>query len=387
MDPTDYKTLEIREFIGRHADTLRGDYADIAYDILYLLDTEGGVSSISTEHIKGDPARWKIHSEPQFEKLAMVTVRQHCIDTADRIVQLVDDSGLMRPIALIAALSHDIGKIPRLYNRDLGISHKRAHAASSAKVLTALLLPGRLPEREAELILSAVNRHHNPEDSGHLLDILKRADALARFDEGADFQSAKETVAQQTEPKPIRRSKRNDEYIPRPIDRKLLPFWNIPEYLRILAEHVNAPTHDYVESFSTKQGICYFYPKILFAALHDLCTNHRSIIADIWSASEQRQSDAASFVAGELLAAGAIATDLIPPGRTGGMFWINFKGRVVPSRTHYLVPIRATYLTSDLDLLERRKKWRLSARISYVTPVKPSVNVLREGGSHEDESE
>lgn len=382
MDPTDFKTLEIREFIGRHAATLRGDYDDVAYDILYLLDTEGGVSSINTGHIKGDPDKWKRYSKPQFEKLAQVSVREHSLDTADRIAQLVDSSGLMRPIALLAALGHDIGKIPRFYKRSLGITDVRAHAASSAKAITPLLLD-RLPQSEVSLILSAIHNHHSPEETGWLLDVLKRADSLARIDERADFPSAKESVANPTEPKPIRRNGSNDPYIPRPINRAKLPFWDVAEYLRILSDHVNSPQHDYVEAFSMPTGLCYFYTSVLFTALRDLCANHGSVIAEIWAANEQQQRDAANFVAEELLAAGAIVTTLIPTGRTGGQFWINFKNQVAPSRTHYLVPVKATFLTSDLSLLEARKRWRLSARITHVNPVRSS----KEGGLHENDRE
>lgn len=136
-----------------------------------------------------------------YEILRNINLADHSINVAENIIKLIENDendeiykNTMLPIAVIAALAHDIGKIPEYYT---GIYNKLTHQLISAKILEEFIdgysqsLKKTLDQGIIEIMVEAVKNHHaflTPAAATEsrfrkIIDYLKKADSKARTQE------------------------------------------------------------------------------------------------------------------------------------------------------------------------------------------------------------
>lgn len=160
----------------------------VCEQILKLLDQEGKCPSVVDLH--GDvEGNW---DENTYRLLAQTTLLDHSLNVAEQVVQILSDNKAWHviPDTMVAALSHDIGKLPSMrgYLYSLG-----EHPLAAGRPLAGIAGFNELPKKDE--ILRAVRLHHKMAQ-GLLGKTLKKADQLARQKE------LEETVLQE-EPKEV----------------------------------------------------------------------------------------------------------------------------------------------------------------------------------------
>ena len=122
----------------------------VAEGILDILDREGDCPSVVNTHGEIEASM----ETGAYNRLARVTLREHAFDTAKEMLRLVDP-GPMTPMAIIAALGHDLGKIPayRQHLYSLG-----DHPVISVTILDKIPGFSEMPNRGD--IITAIRDHH-----------------------------------------------------------------------------------------------------------------------------------------------------------------------------------------------------------------------------------
>ncbi|MHB8788506.1 MAG: HD domain-containing protein [Desulfobulbaceae bacterium] len=254
--------------------------------ILELLDREGTCSSVVNlaNDVEG---RWDPNT---YNTLARTNLLDHSLNVAEEVVRLLTmaDACHVIPDTMVAALGHDLGKLPseKSFLYSMG-----EHPLASAKRL--LEVPGFDPLPKKEEILRAVKLHHKTMD-GLLGKTLKMADQLARqkeLDTGKRLADSPEPANPQDTPKqpeptqlspPPRsipaaeiaasRQARADIYGEEPVSEKTsevpnlinISGWFDPEsFLNDLKPYINRVEGRHFMAFSMPDGHVYFQTKVL----------------------------------------------------------------------------------------------------------------------------
>ena len=165
---------EIQEFCKKYmVQTIRGQALNVITKLLHVLDEEGTCPSV----VQGDD-----ETPEEYRSLGGVTLAEHSLNVARKAFDMLNsERRIIRNSTanvLIAALGHDIGKIP-------GLAHKQipGHTFSTMSFLRPLLASLGSGER----ILEAVRLLHVPdkdrkegEKDLSILQILVQADIEAR---------------------------------------------------------------------------------------------------------------------------------------------------------------------------------------------------------------
>lgn len=171
-----------------------GAVRKVLTNLLTLLDAEGSVSSV----VSGQNETESKIPKNTYEMLAQVSLVEHTINVAEEIIKLAP-YGPILPQAIIAALGHDLGKIPKYRNRYYALGD---HPFISVTVFESIQSFKELVY--AEDILKAVRDHHiKPKEQ--LGEVLKEADQRARRRELSEVQkkvmlTADENTLKQSEP-------------------------------------------------------------------------------------------------------------------------------------------------------------------------------------------
>ncbi len=148
--------------------------------ILEIMDREGGCPSVVKAHGEAE----SLLEENAYSLLASVTLSRHTLNTAEEMLRLIDP-GPMTPMAVIAALGHDLGKIPGYRKKLYSLGD---HPVISVTILEKI--PGFSEISNREDIVRAIRDHHRrPVDFFSLK--LKEADQEARKKEIAHSISLK----------------------------------------------------------------------------------------------------------------------------------------------------------------------------------------------------
>jgi len=141
-------------------------YLEVVNEILQLLDTEGGMSSVKS--------RFPSPSEDKLQ--GQVSLLEHSISVAT-ICRDSPNGEMVRHLAIIAGLAHDCGKLPLLHR---GPYVAAMHGYWSA-VYLAELVRGHLNQRQEAEVIDAVRYHH---EVGGLpvQKVLQAADRRARVE-------------------------------------------------------------------------------------------------------------------------------------------------------------------------------------------------------------
>jgi len=163
----------VDEFIRRCACVLNTTIFAIVQDVMEMLLSEGHIPSVHQLY----PSSGKLSSP--YSRLASVNLIAHSINASAIILENIDRRMPLDQLSVLACVSHDIGKIPRLLKMVDGAYSRVKHARASANALQDLI-GGRIPPRQSELIIDAVRHHHEYRNFGPIWENLVKADQLAR---------------------------------------------------------------------------------------------------------------------------------------------------------------------------------------------------------------
>ncbi len=178
-----FKTERIRTFFNSYVD--EKSYfkraplqRSVVIQILRILDEEGSCPSVV--NILGDPE--SSFSSAKFNILKRVSLMNHSLNVAKAICCKLQEKyphapTIMAPDALVVALGHDLGKLPR-FSAD-GYTHG-SHPLTSCAIMQGLKDFKLLKHREE--IENAIKRHHQPtrDTKNIMLQLLQESDAKAR---------------------------------------------------------------------------------------------------------------------------------------------------------------------------------------------------------------
>jgi hypothetical protein len=179
-DTPHFFTPVIKEFYEKHLQNkpyYTGKARVVINNLLTLLDIDGGVASVVSGQYESESKL----PENTYQMLSMVTLAEHTIHVAEEIIRLVP-YGPNLPVALIAALAHDIGKIPKYRKQYYSLGD---HAFISMTVLESI--QGFKDLVYADEILQAVRDHHLKPKT-FIGEKLKEADTRARRRELVEVQ-------------------------------------------------------------------------------------------------------------------------------------------------------------------------------------------------------
>ncbi len=142
----------------------------VVVEILSLLDHEGDCPSVASGNTESDGKMDK----NAYDLLAKVPLYQHSLHVAEELLRTFDASAAPSPKILMAALGHDLGKLPS-YRKTLYTLGD--HPAMSQTILETLEGYKDLPYRD-EVSRAIASHHRNPQ--GVLEEKLKEADMAAR---------------------------------------------------------------------------------------------------------------------------------------------------------------------------------------------------------------
>jgi hypothetical protein len=372
-----FETEEVKKYWEEISD-LPPRYLKAVTVVLRELDSKGGCSSILVPWSKSP--------------LKNITVRTHSLDVARHVRKLMPGQMTTDALAIIAALGHDISKLPgRLtwwnYTQIM-------HARKSAEIVNDLLR-GILKPRELDLVVKAVNHHHDNEVTFNLLTNLKKADERARNDalaalgttphrvtEGEFFYPkgniSFETAVSQQQPKQRQpEDERNDEHVDRRVPDPFavaLPWFDVTTFLKMLSSKVNAREQFrwHPLAVSMPNDTCYFTPDVIFATLQELATRadlalesagkerRWRIGLEFIEINPERRDDAIAYVGAELRKIDALSDHLLRgPSYYTRDFVVRFYGSSDLQYAIYM-PIKARFLypkRGGLMALEKRKGW------------------------------
>ncbi len=147
----------------------------ICYEILKKLDEEGDCSSVVKVSYDTESS-W---DSTTFQLLAKTSLTNHTLRVAELIVKLALKEKLrfLIPDAMVAALAHDIGKIPSNQSNLYALGE---HPLAAGKILSEIALFKDLRKRDD--ILKTIKMHHK-QGEGLFCKILILADQKARQEE------------------------------------------------------------------------------------------------------------------------------------------------------------------------------------------------------------
>ena len=165
-------TPVVREFFEKHINKkpfYTGNVKTVINNLLTLLDTEGNIPSV----VSGQNETESKIPENTYKMLAQVSLAEHTIHVAEEILAIVP-YGANLPIALISALAHDLGKMPKFRKQYYSLGD---HPFMSVTVLESI---GGFKELVYKDDIMQAVRDHHLKPKGYVGENLKEADTRAR---------------------------------------------------------------------------------------------------------------------------------------------------------------------------------------------------------------
>jgi len=339
--------------------------------ILEKLDSEeGDISSIVMCNWSKSP-------------LVKVNVRDHTIGVVREAIKLEEAMKvgnvklLTYPLLVLAALGHDVGKLPCGHlDRRPDEYVKRKHAEESAKMCRRWFRPFLSPG-ELKLVVDAIEEHHDELDDIPLVEQLTKADEEARMKEqvdmkGPDFRGRRAIPMGKEAPglgEPKANLQRKKVFDP---ESERLPFFTTAEFLKRLEPHLNrnsAYTHLGPQAFTmsartyvTSYGIF----KIMREWAHEVGYGAQIEEVADYNAYPGRFDNLIAFVGGKLREADALVEkDLPNQNYTYRKFQVE-EGK--DKLEMFFTPIKTKVFPSGIRALENIKKGSLFADIKQVQP-------------------
>lgn len=315
----------------------------VAEGILETLDREGDCPSVVNSHGEIEASL----ETGVYNRLARVTLREHALDTAGEMLRLVDP-GPMTPMAIIAALGHDLGKIPAYRQQLYSLGD---HPVISITILDKIAGFSEMPNK-GDIITAIRDHHRKPIDFFSIK--LKGADQEARKKELArnfflgDPGTGRESCPrEEEEPRRVTSAR---ETIPRDDDNKTedrkrrrkpreveLPWYDGKAILQEIAGRVNKVDEGRWEAFSMANGYVYVQVGLLWSVAKKVARINGDpsvLIAD--SDEELRTNILYSIVERLKTEENAISRGLIRDGYFSAPFVVTMRDGTVHSKASYV---------------------------------------------------
>ncbi|MHB8811261.1 MAG: HD domain-containing protein [Desulfobulbaceae bacterium] len=370
---------------------------EVCCRVLELLDRKGTCPSVVNlaNDVEGN---WDPNT---YNTLARTNLLDHSLDAAEEVVRLLTmaDACHVIPDTMVAALGHDLGKLP---SEQSFLYSMGEHPLASAKRLQEV--PGFKTLPRQEEILRAVKLHHKTMD-GLLANTLKKADQLARqkelegtgerspVSEGQaepeisparltpvpQLPSPTATAANAAASRQARADIYGEEFEPEKVAAapKLVNIsrWFDPTtFLDALKPYINRLDGRYFMAFSMPDGHVYFQTKVLEEIARKQAERAGAMeVAAMASGDTSMRRVLFSIVHQLRMGNDVIARGLIKDSYFGGYFTVTWKtGRTING---YYTPFHAEAFGSIAEM--EHDKPRMLRDIQKVSP-------LRTGGEQEN---
>ncbi|MFH2122774.1 MAG: HD domain-containing protein [Pseudomonadota bacterium] len=263
--PCEFENRRIQAFYAEHVQKLRNASQQqlVCRNLLSLLDREGQCPSVvnASDDVE---ASWDSNT---YTLLGKTNLLDHSLNVALQIIRLLQESNAdhIVPDALVAALAHDLGKLPSIRGHLYSLGE---HPLAAGRILAGIESFKQLVKQEE--ISRAIKLHHKRPDD-FLGKTLKRADQLARQEE---MEQALEQLPPLEEPAKKRKMEKTavDFLAPEDAEKKvevpklidLSRWFDAQDFLEQMRPHINKVTAGRkFMAFSMPDGYVYFQPKVL----------------------------------------------------------------------------------------------------------------------------
>jgi len=363
-------------------------HKEICYQILRMLEEEDPCSSVVNPSNDVE-ASWDTNT---YRMLGRTTLLDHTLHVAKHTVDLLmaAEAHHVIPDAMIAALGHDLGKLPSNHTHLYSLGE---HPLAAGRLLAEIELFKTISRKE-EITKSIKQHHMRPE--GLLGKTLKKADQKARQ------QELEEAVEMQPEEEQHTNEAADREAAPQDLkpaeEKKSLPapslaaqnalarqadtdiygdvesnqasarwshidsrrkinistWFDAQEFIEELKPYINRIQNRRFMAFSMPSGYVYFQPKVIEEVAREQARKAGAMdIATMGEKDKTMQKVLLSIVE-HFRNKGVIACDLIKDGYFGGYFTININGGKTTMKGYY-TPFLAEAFGS-LAEMERKKK-------------------------------
>ncbi|MEM3793345.1 MAG: HD domain-containing protein [Candidatus Bathyarchaeia archaeon] len=307
---------------------------DVLLTILRMLDTHGSHPSVVIDTKDAEST----DLITVRDTLAKVSLRDHSLSTARAMLRLVKETysepDNFIPQMLIAALAHDIGKIPEL--RLSGAYGSQDHAIVSANWLAEQFAGKDI--FWVRQIVTAVRDHHT-KSREPLTHLLREADKETRQMELVSF-----TAGYRIEP--------------------FEKWFSVDGFLSKIEPAINVTARGKWDAF-TFRGIVYLRPEFVYETVKDMMFDLN--VLDMLMMYESERDTAVKAVVAKLRERGLIP-DLLGEGYATRKFEIRMKMQL-KKQVQVLIPVRVEPFLPGIDEIERRKAGSALELIEAVTPV------------------
>lgn len=309
-----------------------------------------------------------------WDILRMCTLREHLLNVAKKVESMYPED-IRTPLFIIAALAHDIGKIPG--------SREKGYIMGDHPIISMEILKNKvstfndLPEQDINNITTAVLNHHRPEAENEWTDCLQKADRNCRQQELMKYTSLRGEEYRKTEeienllnPPSLRdreqeklssESSAQSEY-----ERVDMSWFDIDEFFRRLKPRINKLSDDgkWFHAVSMPDGNVYVWIGTVTEILLTLAGEHQEInILSLASNSQGEHSLLASAM-DIFRDNNCIDKAKIQGGYFGRWFKVlhqypaSEKGKKCRERTHgfFGIPFRINSFNCKPSDLEKTKK-------------------------------
>lgn len=354
-------------------------HTEICYQLLRMLEAEDPCPSVVNPSNDVE-ASWDTNT---YNMLGKTTLLDHSLHVAEHTIALLTaaEAHHVIPDAMVAALGHDIGKLPtnRTHLYSLG-----EHPLAAGRVLAEITLFAKLSRKEE---ISKAVKHHHMRPEGLIGKTLKKADQKARQQEleeavalhkqQADQEKAKEQESASPSIPENSQAKRADADIyggeeqavsgndisSESVNQINISSWfEAGAFLDELKPYINRIEGRKFMAFSASDGYVYFQPKALEEVIRKLAQKAGAMdIATMADKDKSMQKVLLSVVEQFRSGHDLIAKDLINDGYFGGYFTIKMQsGKTMKG---YFTPFKAEAFGSIAEL-ENNKKGLLKNFVS-----------------------
>ena len=378
MDQVSWRHSRIGAFYQKHVapfEKILGSngYLKSVSTLLAILDAHGDCPSVV--RIQQDHEYQALQNV--FDLLSRITLLDHSLNVAEQMIADVARSKTRDPEMivgkiLVAALGHDIGKIPDLMDGDN--YRKGDHPYISYLVLKNAIFTETTPQHED--ILSAVKSHHFQIREGFTHD-LRKADQAAREKEAEQLslrgesaapliQALQEQAVLEAKPQEINNASKDKSSAPETID---LSWLDLDEFLALIEPEINrVENNTYFKAFSMNNGLVYLMLNLVSETVLILAKrhNHLEVLVNADTTEKKRSLE---FTVKTLLADKGYIPTFIGKGYSGARFGlIDTSGKKKLVGVYMPVDARA-FQASLADLEERKNKNNIIKEIIEVRPL------------------
>ncbi|MDY0362173.1 MAG: HD domain-containing protein [Desulforegulaceae bacterium] len=228
----------------------------------------------------------------EYDLIKKVSLKKHLLNVACCVLEtLKNEKSVNTSLATIAALLHDVGKIPDLWE---GEEYKsKEHPSKGVDYIEKEKILKNLSLEEKNAVLSAIEGHHDKFFSAKnitVLKILKDADSKARQMETEMFQGDKKDASKEDISLKIVENCKDKDIIPKQkisIKRQFkqydLSWLQFDDFFLLVHSYMNCNTDGPIPSFFSFGEYVYIAPRRLAATIKEIAVKSKAVNISILS--------------------------------------------------------------------------------------------------------